>query len=332
MLGRLSGPVFADARAVALGAALFRDSNLSADRSVSCQSCHDPRHAYSSALSTAVGVRGQKGTRNAPSLLDAAGNQSYFWDGRRTHLSMVVLDPFTNPVELGLSSTREVLERIRHEPRLLVKFKAAFPSARTVPTLAQVQMALTAFVTSLSVADESAAVTLSPKAARGKRLFEGDAGCAECHSGKRLTDDGYHHSGIGRISQDPGLASLVRTVVKADLNVTALGPKVLSNRRWSALGRFNVTHKPADIGAFRTPSLCNVAITAPYMHDGSIKTLSDAVDQEIYYRGLSRGKPINLSSAERAAIVVYLESLTDRPGRTQAGPQEPEPVVKSRSP
>jgi cytochrome c peroxidase len=81
---------------------------------------------------------------------------------------------------------------------------------------------------------------------------------------------------------------------------------------WSSLGRFVVSHQPADIGAFRTPSLRNVAVTAPYMHDGSIASLSEAVDHEIYYRGFTRGNPINLSLSEREALVAFLKTLTDR--------------------
>jgi cytochrome c peroxidase len=103
----------------------------------------------------------------------------------------------------------------------------------------------------------------------------------------------------------------VQDVLSENLDASALGPRVLTNAQWSDLGRFVVSHRPADIGAFRTPSLRNVAVTAPYMHDGSIVTLEAAVDHEIYYRGFSSGHPINLTQAERNAIVAFLESLTD---------------------
>jgi cytochrome c peroxidase len=109
-----------------------------------------------------------------------------------------------------------------------------------------------------------------------------------------------------------GLPELAKEVVREDLDAAALGPKVLAEPAWSALGRFVVSHDPADVGAFRTPSLRNVALTAPHMHDGSIATLTEAVDHEVYYRGVSVGHPIDLTLAERQALVSFLETLTDR--------------------
>jgi cytochrome c peroxidase len=148
----------------------------------------------------------------------------------------------------------------------------------------------------------------------GRQLFV-QAGCGGCHvvsqTGIPTTDGQYHHSGIGDATQSSQLPQLVQDVLSENLDASALGPRVLTNAQWSDLGRFVVSHRPADIGAFRTPSLRNVAVTAPYMHDGSIVTLEAAVDHEIYYRGFSSGHPINLTQAERNAIVAFLESLTD---------------------
>ena len=150
----------------------------------------------------------------------------------------------------------------------------------------------------------------------------GVAGCSECHSidGKRdrFSDGRYHHSGVEQASVSTHLAIVTHAVIDQSLDAARLGPKVLTDPDWSALGRFTVTHNPADIGAFRTPSLRNVAATAPYMHDGSIATLSEAVDHEIYYRGFSQERPINLSSDERQMLVeVFLKALTDVPSTAQ---------------
>jgi len=232
-------------------------------------------------------------------------------------LEDVVLDPFTNPVELALPSKNDIITRLKQQPGMLEKFRAAFPSKRNVPTLHQVGFALALFVRSLktetSAYDRAIAKhsSLMPNVERGHELFKGLAGCIECHSATLFADGQFHHSGIGQTVQSRHLSELTQAVIRENLSMDALGPKVLTNSDWSSLGRFAVTKRPLDIGAFRTPSLRNVAATAPYMHDGSVATLSEAVDQEIYYRGLSKGHPINLSSAERQAIVAFLESLTD---------------------
>ncbi len=155
---------------------------------------------------------------------------------------------------------------------------------------------------------------MSAQAEQGHQLFDGVAGCAECHSedGRDGFSDGrYHHSGIEQIAITARLPGITQAIVDNKFEPTTIGPKVLADADWSAMGRFVVTRKPEDIGAFRTPSLRNVALTAPYMHDGSITTLADAVDHEIYYRGASRGHPIALALSERQALVAFLKSLSD---------------------
>ncbi|MDR3385596.1 MAG: cytochrome c peroxidase [Rudaea sp.] len=305
----------------ALGKSLFEDKSLSLDGKVSCQSCHDPAHAYASAHARSIGVDGKTGTRNAPSLVGIANDDAFFWDGRRTRLEDVVLDPFTNPVELGLPSLDTLLERLGREPKLLAEFRETYPKANSVPTIEQVQTALASFVSSLTTTSSQFEL-LQPNghlssavAEQGRLLFEGIAGCSDCHrvDGRvaRFTDGQYHHSGVEQSAISARLSAVTQAVVTQNLDAAGLGPKLLIDPEWSALGRFCVTHNPADIGAFRTPSLRNVAITAPYMHDGSIATLADAVDHEIYYRGFSNGHPINLSLSERQALVAFLETLTD---------------------
>jgi cytochrome c peroxidase len=310
---------------VELGQTLFGSAALSVDRTASCQSCHDPAHAFADPRPRSIGVGGKTGTRNAPSLIDIASDSNFFWDGRRTKLEDAVVDPLTNPVELGWPSMEDAVQRLQEEPGLSVRFHAAFPNEPAKITSSQVQRALTAFVASLSggnsVFDRSQAshTSLPRNAEEGRKLFEGIAECSTCHTSTgapaRFSDGAFHHSGIGDATRSDHLPELAQAVARDNLSAGLLGPKVLTDLDWSSLGRFAVSHQPTDIGAFRTPSLRNVAVTAPYMHDGSIPTLDQAVDHEIYYRGFSRGKPINLSLAERQAIVAFLETLTDESGQ-----------------
>ena len=313
-----------------LGEYLFLDANLSRDGSTSCSTCHIPSRAYADFKARSQGAGGATGTRNAPSLIDANANTTFFWDGRRSSLNEVVLDPFTNPVELGLASAEDALVRLSRERGTLARFRSAFPTDKAWPSLKQVQTALTRFVSSLASGSSAYDVAISHKtllpsiAERGRQLFDGIAGCAKCHvdSGNkaRFTDEEYHHSEFGEATQSPTLSSLVASVVKSELTPSDLGPKILTDPAWSELGRFAFTRDPRDIGFFRTPSLRNVAVTAPYMHDGSIATLSEAVDHEIYYRGLSQGHPINLTQDERQAIVAFLECLTAASFATERDP------------
>ncbi len=310
-------------RVVSLGAAIFQDATLSSDGKVSCRTCHVPEHAYSDSHARSIGVESKIGTRNAPSLIGISDDDAFTWDGRRTRLEDVVLDPFTNPVEFGLPSMDVVLKRLGNEPGMVTKFRGAFPNAGAVPTREQVQTALASFVRSLaidtSVFDQTRSLSqpLQAQAEQGRRLFVGVAGCSECHSsdGKRdrFSDGQYHHSGVEQASVSTRLTVVTHAVIDQSLDAARLGPKVLTDPDWSALGRFTVTHNPGDIGAFRTPSLRNVAATAPYMHDGSIATLASAVEHEIYYRGFSSGHPINLSLAEKKALVEFLKTLNDSP-------------------
>lgn len=305
-----------DARA-GLGRSLFSDRSLSADGNVSCQTCHAPAKKYTDSRSTSLGIDGKAGTRNAPSLIGIANDTAFFWDGRRTRLEDAVTDAFTNPIELGLPSTDELIRRLEQNPQSIDRFRRAFPKESRVPTLEQVRAALSSFVRSLTTAAKPVASSkpASAEVLLGKRLFDGVAGCAECHASKtepdRFSDGAYHHSSVSPPSLTGNLPALTRAVIEQSPGVDAIGPKVLADPQWSALGRFVVTQRPTDIAAFRTPSLRNVALTAPYMHDGSIATLQQAVDHELFYRSFARGHPVNLSMPERKALVAYLETLTD---------------------
>lgn len=309
------------AQRVALGKQLFNDAALSADGTVRCASCHMPDKAYADGRAVAVGVYGHLGTRNTPSLLNiaAANETTFFWDGRRTALEQAVLDPLTNPVEMGLHDQAELIHRVVQNSAYRSAFAQAFSDGSGV-TPDKVGAVLADYVRSL-VPSESAfnqylhgdREALNPRAQLGLALFKGNAGCAECHqlegASPTLTDHAYHRTGVGLDGIAADLPSLTESVIARSLQGSAVGDRVATHADEAQLGRFNVTQEPADIGLFRTPSLRGVAHTAPYMHDGSVATLEGAIDREVYYRSLQAGRPLNLSVEERLDLEAFLQSL-----------------------
>jgi cytochrome c peroxidase len=154
---------------------------------------------------------------------------------------------------------------------------------------------------------------LNSRAQLGLAIFKGKGRCAECHrlegSPAMLTDHVYHRAGVGMDAINQNLPALTQAVIKRSLQGGAVGDRVATHADEAQLGRFNVTQDPADIGLFRTPSLRDVSSTAPYMHDGSVATLDDAIDREVYYRSLQAGRPLNLSVEERRDLKAFLEAL-----------------------
>lgn len=325
--GRAAAPSPSDgareAAKAALGERLFNDAMLSADGSISCASCHQPKMAFSDARRVAIGVAHQAGTRNTPSLvtLGRSGNTTYFWDGRRPTLETAVLDPFTNPVEMGLANQTDLLHRLQGATQYQALLHAAFPDASGSLALPHIARALATYIRSLDQhvspydhfvrdKDEHA---LSAQAQRGMAIFEGKGRCAECHitrgSPAPLTDHAYHRTGIGMSDIEKDLPALTMGVIQRSLQDEALGNRIATHAPEAQLGRFNVTHNVEDIGLFRTPSLRGVAQTAPYMHDGSVATLPEAVEMEIYYRSLTSGHPIGLTVQEKAELLEFLKQL-----------------------
>jgi cytochrome c peroxidase len=302
-----------------LGRQLFTDPQLSPNDSIDCANCHEPAHAFSDGRPLSIGFDHRVGTRNTPSLLDVFDGEPLFWDGRRTHLDVAVLDPLVNRVEMGNPSLTNVVEKLKADPRYRKAFAQAFHQGSQSITAKNLDKALAAFIRSLPRPYDAydryeAGYTdaLSPQAKAGLRLFTGAAECAQCHdpTAGRFTDGKFHESGVGLEPTQGHLAALTMQVMRSDLRDAALGSTTGSNTQLAALGRFMVTHRATDIGAFRTPSLRNVALTAPYMHDGSIKTLPAAIDEELYYRGLATGKPIALTIEQRKDLLAFLRDLT----------------------
>lgn len=310
------------AQRIALGKQLFNDPSLSADGTVRCASCHMPERSYTDGRAVAIGVYGRAGTRNTPSLLNiaAANEPAFFWDGRRTVLEQAVLDPLTNPVELGLHDQTQVMQRIAQNSAYRAAFAQAFPTRGDTFTLDEVGVALATYIRSLTPPKSAFdryghgdRTALNPRAQLGLALFQGKAGCAECHrlegASPAFTDHAYHRSGVGMDGIAANLPTLTQGVIARSLQGGAIGDRVATHTDEAQLGRFNVTLEPADIGLFRTPSLHGVSRTAPYMHDGSVPTLDDAIDREVYYRSLQAGRPLNLSVEERLDLAEFLRSL-----------------------
>jgi cytochrome c peroxidase len=303
---------------VELGRALFEDKSLSQDGTVACSSCHRPDHAFSDDKPISPGVDRRLGTRNAPSLLSVGAYQSYFWDGRAQTLEAQVTGPLLNPTEMGLPNESALLDRVRGNPRYRVSFFAlrGLTSDNVQPV--DVQRAIVAYERSLAGGPRPVDRFLNgdegaiPGAVRaGLRLFEGKAGCGGCHliEGKKapLTDNAFHSSSVGL----RGLGSRLAAVV-AQLAGRPLEARISCVERdvdCAAVGRFAITLDPKDIGAFRTPSLRAVTQSAPYMHDGSVVSLEQAVEMEIYYQGEDRGYPIILSNEERRELMAFIRAL-----------------------
>jgi cytochrome c peroxidase len=307
---------------VALGRSLFDDKRLSADGMVSCSTCHQPEHAFADGRTVAQGIQQRAGTRNTPTLINSAYLTSLFWDGRRGSLEEQAADPLINPVEHGLRNHDELLATVKADAAYVVGFRAAFGVPPESIGVEHVVKALAAFERTLVAGDSpfdryrygGEPSALSTAQVRGLGLFMGRARCATCHTigdeSALFTDQEFHTIGIGQARVQPGLADRTTRLVR--LSPAERGRSILSEPEVAELGRFAVTLKPGDIGRFRTPSLRNVALTAPYMHDGSVPTLAEAVERELYYRGLEAGRPLVLTPQEKADLVAFLQALTSR--------------------
>lgn len=313
---------------IALGRKLFFDRRLSHNGTISCAMCHVPEQGFTvNELATAVGIEGRTVRRNAPTVLNSAYQKSMFHDGRDTSLETQVLGPLAAGNEMGNPSLGYVVARVAALPDYAGRFERAFGRPVSVETLGH---AIAAWERTLVAGNSpfdrwhfggnESAVDKSAK--RGFALFDGKAGCTTCHIVEvdyaLFTDHGFHATGIGyrnafaaspddkvRIRLAPGLFT---TVKRASLTP-------ISEPRPADVGRYEVTLDPADRWKYKTPGLRNVALTAPYMHDGSLPTLHDVI--AFYNRGgvphpgLDPAiQPLELSAQEMDDLVAFLESLT----------------------
>lgn len=302
-----------------LGEKLFFDASLSADGKVSCATCHRPDYEFAEPRAVSQGVLGRTSTRNAPSLSARQPTDPLMWDGRRETLESQVLDPLTNPVEHGLADFAAVRNRLAADPAYKPILSASFKITDSAQIESEhVAKALSAFVAALPKEPtrverylEGDISALDDHEKRGMAIFRERARCADCHLIQHrlaaVSDSKYHSVGIG-IDSIPDLTQAARrgfTHVKRP----EIDHIILTDAELAALGRFLVTGDPRDIGKFRTPGLRRVSGTAPYMHDGSVATLDEAVDRELYYRSLALGSPISLTPDERADLLRFLKAL-----------------------
>lgn len=312
-----------DAKA-ALGKALFFDLRLSTDGTIACASCHHPSAGFADprGMATSGGVGGALGARNAPTVLNAAFLAAQFWDGRELTLESQSVQPLINPIEHGFADHPAVVARLRQLTEYEPLFEDAFGSKKI--TIERVGQAIATFERELIslnapferfMAGDSSAISAS--AQRGWKLFNGKARCNTCHGHIEVlplfTDDLFHNIGVG-----VGSIKFEQVARNAAAEVAAgrtLDGLALNAAEASELGRFIVTLEPKDMGAFKTPQLRNVELTAPYMHDGSEATLEDVI--AYYDRGgndnpyLDGGmRSLGLAEQEKQDLVEFMKTLT----------------------
>jgi cytochrome c peroxidase len=311
---------------VALGRKLFFDRRLSPNATMSCGMCHVPAQGFTAReLATPVGIEGRSVRRNAPTLLNVGYQRRLFHDGREASLEDQIWAPLLAANEMGNPSIGYVVERIRSLADYGRLFEAAFGGGPSAP---RIGAAIASYERTLVAGDSrfdrwrygGQASALDEAERRGFELFAGKARCAACHPvGERsalFTDHGFHNTGIGwrrdrplsartRVELIPGLfADLDRRAIESFAEPPA-----------ADLGRYEITRDPKDRWAYKTPSLRNVALTAPYMHDGSLPTLEAVI--AFYDRGgidnpdkSGLVAPLGLTAEERAALAAFLRALT----------------------
>ena len=319
---------------IRLGDKLFNDKRFSSTGEVSCAKCHDPAKAFTDGpLVTSEGINKLTGTRNAPTVINAAYYALFFWDGRSADLEDQAQHPMINPVEMGLPNHDPVLKIVRSDPEYVGAFRAVFNKEPAQVTMKEVQQAIASFERTIISGDSpfdrfyfgKDPTAISAQAQHGFDVFLNKGRCVSCHVIENdqalFTDNRFHNIGVGINRIQDEVKDFAPQFLKAKASGVDVDKAVLSNPRASELGRFAVTDSLDEIGSFKTATLRNVAVTAPFMHDGSLKTLRDVVEH--YNNGgitnktdhvndfLSGGiRPLNLTDDEISDLVAFMESLT----------------------
>jgi cytochrome c peroxidase len=270
---------------VELGKQLYFDKRLSRDDTVSCASCHDPKKGWSNGEAFATGVRGQKGGRSAPTIINAAYFDLQFWDGRAKGLEGQALGPIQNPIETDMPLP-EVVAKLNKIEGYQKQFQKVFGSDVNADGMAKAIAAFERTVLSGAAPYDrfkgGDTQALSEPAQRGMKVFFNRGHCSACHVGPNFSDGAFHNIGIGMDAEKPDI------------------------------GREEQSKQGGDRGAFKTPTLREIARTAPYMHNGKFKTLEEVVD---YYNqgGFANPTldeeifPLKLTGEEKADLVIFLK-------------------------
>lgn len=278
---------------VELGKLLYFDPRLSGDGTISCASCHAPEKGWTDNQPVSDGVRGQKGTRSAPTVINSTYNPLQFWDGRAASLEEQALGPIINPIEMGRPAHDVMVRDLTGIPGYHPYFKKAFGD-ETI-TEKRIAQAIASFERTVlggnsrydryAFGDQTA---MNESEVRGMNLFFGKANCTRCHVGPNFSDGMFHNLGVALDKPNPDL------------------------------GRYTQTKAKEDWGAFRTVTVRDITKTAPYMHDGSEKTLEEVV--EFYDRGGNKNKnldvrmqPLNLTAQEKTDLVNFMKALDSNP-------------------
>jgi cytochrome c peroxidase len=287
------------------GKALFFSNQLSVSREIACATCHDPAHAYADGRATARGRNGQSGQRNTPSLLTATQYSRWSWDGRNQTLEAQVLEPLFSAAEHGLTNERHALSIVRDTPALASQYAHAF-GRDTAYTIENVASALAEYVREIARSRIISSTTSSAQIDEGHALFNGKAGCNQCHDPARgFTDNQFHLRHQGALEQNEATrAAINRQRLKTN---TSKYQRNTNDATIASLGAFVANLDPKDIGKFRTPSLLHAGLTAPYMHDGSIATLREAIEVETKIRA----PRTRFSVSEIDSLTAYVASIGD---------------------
>ncbi len=318
---------------IKLGDTLFHDARLSADGKVSCSTCHQESKGFTDHKRVSEGFNKLTGTRNAPTVINSAYMKTLFLDGREPDLEGQSTQPPVNPVEGGLPDHNAELKIIRADPDYARAFKAVFGVDRQHITMKEVSWAIASFERTVIAGDSpfdryyygGEKNALNASQTRGLKVFLEQGRCVSCHRIEQtqalFMDNRFHNIGIGFKRIHGKEAGTAKAFLKTRRGGADVDHTVLSNENMSELGRFAVTENITQVGAFKTSTLRNIALTQPYMHDGSLKTLEDVVD--FYNNGgrvkdtdptsafLSGGiRPLDLSDKQKKDLVAFLKALT----------------------
>jgi cytochrome c peroxidase len=280
---------------VELGRFLYFDKRVSSDGTLSCASCHAPEKAFTDGAPVSTGISGQKGGRSAPTVINRAYSTQQFWDGRSPSLEDQAKGPIANPIEMTAEKSADaahaaVVKRLKAVPGYVKMFEKVFGTkdfhidhvAKAIATFERTVYSGNSPYDRYNAGDKKA---MTEPQIRGMDIFFNKVACDSCHLGFNFTDGSYENVGIGMNKEKPDL------------------------------GRFVVSGREEDKGAFKTPTLREIEHTGPYMHDGSLKTLEEVVEH--YDKGgiknahlSARIKPLKLSERDKSDLVAFLKSLS----------------------